>query len=420
MRASLIRHLNRRLHHLGRSHTDNILDQLKAQRHLDAKVQPPTWLNEDYPWLPSSIVATPTSLLYLPELVRGGEHAILAATPAFFTTSALDYEPELDIPVPQAWLGFLGQLWPNDPQSIATLQDWFGYALTPDTSLQKILMMVGPPRSGKGTIARVLTRLIGEHNIASPPLASFAAQFGLAPLLGKLLAIVPDARLSGRTDQAAIVERLLSISGEDTLTIDRKNLAHVTTKLISRLMLISNELPWLNDASGALAGRMILLQLRKSFYGREDPSLTNHLLRELPGIFMWAVQGWARLQQRQHFIQPESSRGLVRMLNELTSPVRQFVRDRCQLSPNGFSPFPWLFAEWQSWCEETGKRNPGHSSTFTRDLMAAFSQLRRGRPRQGEQRLRGFRGISISRPQGSCGRFSVPGGTAVGPAMVHP
>ena len=35
------------------------------------------------------------------------------------------------------------------------LQDWMGYTLTPDTSLQKILLCLGPPRSGKGTVYRI-------------------------------------------------------------------------------------------------------------------------------------------------------------------------------------------------------------------------------------------------------------------------
>jgi len=38
--------------------------------------------------------------------------------------------------------------------------------------------------------------------------------------VNKSLAIISDARLSGRTDQAIVTERLLSISGEDSLTID--------------------------------------------------------------------------------------------------------------------------------------------------------------------------------------------------------
>ncbi len=47
------------------------------------------------------------------------------------------------------------------------------------------------------------------------------------------------------------VERLLSISGEDTLPVNRKYRDHWTGKLPSRLHVISNELPRLGDASEA-------------------------------------------------------------------------------------------------------------------------------------------------------------------------
>lgn len=43
---------------------------------------------------------------------------------------------------------------------------------------------------------------------------------GWRPLIGKQLAVISDARLSARVDQQIIVERLLAITGEDTLTID--------------------------------------------------------------------------------------------------------------------------------------------------------------------------------------------------------
>ena len=40
--------------------------------------------------------------------------------------------------------------------------------------------------------------------------------------------------------------------------------------LPTRFLLLSNELPELADASGAMASRFIVLTLRNSFYGRED------------------------------------------------------------------------------------------------------------------------------------------------------
>ena len=92
----------------------------------------------------------------------------------------------------------------------------------------------------------LLAALVGKGNAAGPTLASLGTNFGLAPLLGKPLALVSDARLGG-SDVHQIVERLLSISGEDMLTIDRKYREPWTGKLPSRFLILSNELPRFGD-----------------------------------------------------------------------------------------------------------------------------------------------------------------------------
>ena len=59
----------------------------------------------------------------------------------------------------------------------------------------------------------------------------------------------------------------------------------------------------------------------QSFFGREDPGLMDKLLRELPGILLWAVQGWQRLRERGRFVQPASGRQFVSDLEDLGSPI---------------------------------------------------------------------------------------------------
>ena len=72
------------------------------------------------------------------------------------------------------------------------------------------------------------------------------------------------------SNDSVITERLLSISGEDSLTVDRKYREPWTGKLPSRFLILSNELPRLTDSSGALASRFVMLTMVTSFYGRED------------------------------------------------------------------------------------------------------------------------------------------------------
>ena len=82
-----------------------------------------------------------------------------------------------------------------DREAIDTVQEVFGYCLTADTRQQKAFMLIGPKRSGKGTIARVLTHLVGLQNTVAPTLAGLGMNFGMAPLIGKRVAIVRRLRV---------------------------------------------------------------------------------------------------------------------------------------------------------------------------------------------------------------------------------
>jgi hypothetical protein len=73
----------------------------------------------------------------------------------------------------------------------------------------------------------------------------------------------------------------------------------------------ANQPPAMADPSGALARRMIVLKTGRSWAGKEDMTLTQKLVAELPGILQWAIGGWRRLHQRGHFRQPRSSQHLV-------------------------------------------------------------------------------------------------------------
>ena len=362
---------------------------------LSSRIETPTWIDGDGPFPAAEILACRNGLIHLPSLVANSPY-FTPPTPRFFSPNCLEFDFDLGAPAPAAWLAFLAELWPADQQSIDTLQEWIGYLLTHDTRQQKILMLVGPKRSGKGTIARVIRALIGERNVVCPTLSGLGTNFGLWPLLGKTVAMMQDARLSGRTDAAAVAERLLSISGEDAQTVARKFLPDVTAKLLTRFMLLTNELPKLNDASGALPGRMILLRLTQSWYGREDTALTDRLLAELPGILLWAIDGWRRLRERGHFEQPDAGKGMIGELTDLASPVGAFVRDCCNVGPGLQIERSALFEAWKRWCEAQGREHPGNAASFGRDLRAAVPALGDAQPRtDAGERIRVYEGISL-------------------------
>jgi putative DNA primase/helicase len=377
--------------HPKRNAVGDVIEALRGTAQLPGSIRAPAWLGDgtDRPTA-VEMLSCKNGLLHLPT------RALLAHTPQFFSPIALNYAYDPDAPEPSQWLKFLASVWPDDPELITVLQELFGLLLTSETKHQKIFLIIGPKRSGKGTIARVLTALIGRENVCNPTLASLGQNFGLSPLIGKPLAIIGDARLGGRgTDVKVVGERLLSISGEDGLTIDRKHRDLWTGTLPTRFVVLTNELPGLTDASGALAGRFIILPMERSFYGREDHGLFNRLLPELPGIFNWALAGLDRLNSRGHFVQPRAGLEQVEALEDLASPVGAFVKQRCVLGAKHTVDRDALFTAWTAWCAGQG-RHPGTSAMFGRDLKAVVADLKPERPRDGGTRQNLYRGVGLA------------------------
>jgi len=134
------------------------------------------------------------------------------------------------------------------------------------------------------------------------------------------------------------------------------------------------------------------LALTRSFFGHEDPQLTEKLLAELPGILLWALQGWLRLRGRGYFVQPDSVREAIQELEDLASPVGAFVRDCCVVGPGHRVWIDDLYREWRSWCERDGRSVMTTKQTFGRDLMAACAGLK---SRVGSGNLRFYEGIGL-------------------------
>jgi putative DNA primase/helicase len=86
----------------------------------------------------------------------------------------------------------------------------------------------------------------------------------------------------------------------------------------ARLLIATNELPYLKTIDDSIRRRFIFLHLKQSFYGRENPNLKNEILTEKNDILVRAIKGGlGRLLQRDHFCIPE----------ELEHELNNFIRE---------------------------------------------------------------------------------------------
>ncbi len=301
-------------------------------------------------------------------------------TARYFSPWALGYafNPKADCP---AWLTFLADVLDGDPERIDLLQRWFGLLLTSDTSFQKLLLLIGPPRAGKGTVVRVIGGLIGRANCGSPTLTSLATRFGLATLLTKSVAVMPDAHIGKHVDSVRVAEVLKSVVGEDPQDIDRKYRDPLTSvRLPTRFVVSCNELAHFTDPSGALAARQSIIPFFNSYLGREDRSLERRLRAELPGIVNWAIVGLARLRAVGRLNIPSRSQSIHDNFKRLSSPTAAFVDDCLELHPTFSEATAEVFAAWVGWCKTHGHA-PGSDARLGERLRSVNASIERTRLR---------------------------------------
>lgn len=355
-----------------KTRVSRFLDALAGVCHLDDALEAPFWIE------PQSGDPDPVNLLPFENGVLD-LHAmsLRAPDPRLFSTHRVncDYDPAALCPT---WEAFMTSMFGDDPESMSCLEEIIGYCMSNDTSQQKAFLFQGASRSGKGTVGRVLRQLVGPERFCSPTVSSFGSNFGMSDFIGKSVAMIGDARGQSRHDPHVIVERILAVSGEDSLSIDRKYRDAWNGILPTRIIYVSNVPPKLKDPSGVVVSRFVAVNFRHSFLGQEDPTLTDRLVAELPGIANRALNGLMRLRERGRFTQPASGRVLLDQMDANTGPVRAFVRECCVIGPEYKIDSQTLYRMFCGWCRENGHREPA-KSTFGSDLFALNLGIQSGR-----------------------------------------
>jgi len=366
---------------------NEVLDCLKTGLALGVECQPPMWLD--------TRTGATDCIVFNNGIVNvlTGEKQSLSHR--FWAHSALGFDWRPDAACP-AWERFLENLFPDDEESKQFLEEWMGYCMTEETKFQKGAMLIGPKRSGKGTISHVLRLVVGDGSYVGLSLNTWAlGENSKECLIGKRVGVFADVRFKpGRAygtsfDPGGIghvsSELLLNIIGEDTVTIGRKYKSPWHGQLRLKLMLISNEIPNLNDSSGVLPSRFVKLRFGVSFFGREDVDLRRRLEGELSGIAARCVAAYQRLCKRGHFVQPESAEMLELDVLKASDPFTAMALECFVPDPEGSVVKGVAYSMFERWCRESGRLDVLRTTPQNRfgaklRAIAGFEQIDEVRP----------------------------------------
>ena len=303
-------------------------------------------------------------LMFNNALVEVATGARMEPSPRLWVHNDLGYEWDPGAKCP-GWLAFLEGIFPGDQEAKDCVEEFIGLSMTEEVKFHKGLLMVGKPRSGKGTIIHVTGSLVGGMEFASLEFDKWLGpnEFAREALLGKKVLAFPDVRLKpgkyygqnfdpGGVDHKS-VEYLLKICSGDDVTIPRKyNPKPWHGVLFAKVLIASNKVPNFNDKT--LPTRFIKLAFDVSYLDREDVTLLGRLQGELPGIAVRCLAAYRRLCARGRFIQPRSGLRLERDIRQTSDPMTQFMEETFVVDPDGSVIIGSAFTAMKSWAARHG------------------------------------------------------------------
>lgn len=323
---------------------------------------------------------------------------LMPKTPRLVTTNcaAVEYDPDATFPV--FWDMFLDDIFDGDREQIDLLHEVLGCIITGQNKYQKVFQLFGPTRSGKGTVGQMIVELMGVGAIASPKIRQVASGgFGLQSLIGKTAAIVTDARVDRGAQTSALTEIMLTTSGGDIQTIQRKYKDDFIGFLSTQWLLMSNEPVLLTDLTGTVAKRMVLMETRRSFIDGADPDLFERDLKpEASGVLNLCLAGVRRLAKRRKFKVPSSIQGRQAEIIRDASTVAGFANECLSRDPSTQVDKAKVFDAYERYCQRH-ERVSVSENIFWRDLRASgkFQDGMIQRVRRDGDRVYSVAGLSL-------------------------
>lgn len=271
------------------------------------------------------------------------------------------YDPKATAPVFEEWLFkmFITPEGKTDWGLINLAQEAIGYTLTGDTSFRVSFWVWGPTGSGKSTLLKLLIAMMEMYHEVLDLNQLGTNRFLLARVAGKRLVTFGEADAS--TQLADGMYKALVDNG-GSVTADIKNRDPITFTPQCKVWWGMNNLPYVNDRSGAVDSRVIIIPMRNKIPKEQwDFRLDEKLRNELPGIFNWAIEGLKRLRQNKRFTYVAQVEAVHEEYRDSSDPYGTFLKDEqwCKLDTTGYSirtNAGLLFNAFMAWAKYNGIR----------------------------------------------------------------
>lgn len=252
----------------------------------------------------------------------------------------------------------------------AYLLRFLGYSLTGITSEHCFGLWHGAKgRNGKGTLIRLMLRMLGSYAGTVAPEILLHTQgsqhpTGLMDLRGRRLVCSNEAPEGKRWNESLIKQ----LTGGDAIKARAMRQDFVEFTPTHKLVVALNPLPVVKEQGRPFWSRVHLVPWEVSFEGREDHDLDERLWSEAPGVLRLLVAGCqAWLGNGKRLQPPGTMRAALEHYRESQDTIGAFLQE-CLTRSDATLRRKHVFERYRSWASEGGEPFPLSARVFYRVL----------------------------------------------------
>lgn len=266
------------------------------------------------------------------------------------------------------WNKFISDVSADDSMREQLLQEIAGYVLFPNCSLERMFVLQGSGGNGKSVYINLLEAVYGHENTSHVTVTGICADFQRIYLSTSLLNIATEikANLSGAE------EYLKQIASGETISACYKGKNFVQFKPRCKMIFAVNGQIKSQDTSDGLTRRLTIVNFTQSFVDypeaaherKRDVELVDKLMKQLPAIFNWCLQGYIMLMNTKTFTETEDEVVAKQEFREASNPLLTFVRETdfgTHISKTELRDM------WKEWATENG-HHVGSSTRLYREI----------------------------------------------------
>jgi putative DNA primase/helicase len=243
-----------------------------------------------------------------------------------------------------------------DPEDVDLLLDFIAYCLWRDYRQNFWLLLHGAGSNGKSTLLRLIQHFLGSNNVSSESLDRLLHnQFAVANLYQKLANIDADISSDISLNNTGILKQL---TGNDMITGENK--FKTAFKFINHAKLIfsCNTIPQTYDDTDAFYRRILIINFRKQFFGRNDDRRLIEKLtteHELTGLLHELLSRIPRIvKEGLRQVTNESLAETHRIYSKGSDPLKYFCDRAVMLDVNAKVPKTEMYEHYIKFCNAEG------------------------------------------------------------------